>query len=117
MWSVKVLGAAFAAMLAMSLQLASVASATNPCKPVNGVSRCVFGTQTTPEAEPEPLHIGQTIQQEWCAALTSMLGGTCFYVKKSSSAGPSRPLWGVRQSSRLRLRVSSAAAAAERAPA
>lgn len=65
MWRVKVLGAGFAAMLAMSLLLASAASATNPCKPVKGVSRCVFGTQTTPGGEPEPLHIGQTIQQEW----------------------------------------------------
>jgi hypothetical protein len=65
MWRVKVLGAGFAAMLAMSLLVASAASATNPCKPVKGVSRCVFGTQTTPGGEPEPLHIGQTIQQEW----------------------------------------------------
>jgi hypothetical protein len=65
MWRVKILAAGFAAMLALSLLLASAASATNPCKPVKGVSRCVFGTQTAPGAEPEPLHIGQTIQQEW----------------------------------------------------
>ncbi len=65
MWRVKVLGAGFAAMLAISLLLASAASAANPCKPVKGVARCVFGIQTTPGGEPEPLHIGQTIQQEW----------------------------------------------------
>jgi hypothetical protein len=65
MWRVKILGAGLTAMVAMSLLIASAASATNPCKPVKGVSRCVFGTQTTPGGEPEPLHIGQTIQQEW----------------------------------------------------
>jgi hypothetical protein len=65
MWRVKVLGAGFAATLAMSMVLASGASASNPCKPVNSVSRCVFGIQTTPEGEPEPLHVGQAIQAEW----------------------------------------------------
>jgi hypothetical protein len=60
---VKVSAAGFSAMLAMSMILASGASAINPCKPVKGVSRCVFGTQTS--GEPEPLHVGQTIEQEW----------------------------------------------------
>jgi len=62
MWRVKVVAGGFAAVLAMSLVLASGASATNPCKPVKGVSPCVFGIQTTPGAEPEPLHVGQDIQ-------------------------------------------------------
>jgi hypothetical protein len=62
---VKVLGAGFAAVLAMSMVLASGASASNPCKPVKGVSRCVFGIQNTPAGEPEPLHVGQAIQAEW----------------------------------------------------
>jgi hypothetical protein len=65
MWRVKVLGAGFAAMLALNAVLASGASASNPCKPVNGVSRCVFGIQSTPEGEPEPLQVGQAIQAEW----------------------------------------------------
>jgi hypothetical protein len=65
MWRIKVLGAGLAAMLGMSVALSSVASASNPCKPVKGVSRCVFGIQSTPEGEPEPLHVGQTIQAEW----------------------------------------------------
>jgi hypothetical protein len=65
MWRVKVLGVGFAATLAMGSLLASAAPAANPCKPVRGVSRCVFGTQTSAGGEPEPLHTGQAIQQEW----------------------------------------------------
>ena len=38
---------------------------SNPCKPVKGVSRCVFGIETTPGAEPEPIQAGQQIEAEW----------------------------------------------------
>ncbi len=65
MGRVKIWGPWFAVMLAMSMMLAAGASASNPCKPVKGVSRCVFGIQTSAEGEPEPLHAGQAVQQEW----------------------------------------------------
>jgi hypothetical protein len=65
MWRVKAFGGGLAATLAMSVVLAAGASASNPCKPVKGVSPCVFGIQGAPEGEPEPLQVGQTIQAEW----------------------------------------------------
>jgi hypothetical protein len=65
MWRIKVLGAGLVSLLAISFVVASGAWATDPCKPVNGVSRCVFGIQSTPEGEPEPLGVGQAIQAEW----------------------------------------------------
>jgi len=65
MWRIKVLGAGFVAMLALSIVPASGAFTHSPCKPVKGVSRCVFGIQSLPGGEPEPLAVGQAIAAEW----------------------------------------------------
>lgn len=62
---VKLSVAATAAVVAAGVIAAPNASANNPCKPVNGVSRCVFGIETTPGAEPEPIHAGQMVTAEW----------------------------------------------------
>jgi hypothetical protein len=59
---VKVALCVLAAFLAIGV---AGASASNACKPVNGVSRCVFGIETTPGAEPEPIQAGQPVQSEW----------------------------------------------------
>jgi hypothetical protein len=54
-----------ATLAAIGIAGAPAATASNPCKPVNGASRCVFGIETTPGAEPEPLTAGQTVEAEW----------------------------------------------------
>ncbi len=61
----KVLLSSLVAVVAIGIASAPSASAGNPCKPVKGVSRCVFGIETTPGAEPEPLAAGQTVEAEW----------------------------------------------------
>jgi len=53
------------AVLAAGVGAAGGAQAANPCKPVAGASRCVFGIETTPGAEPEPIAAGQTVEAEW----------------------------------------------------
>ncbi len=55
----------FVAVLALSIVPSSGAFTHSPCKPVRGVSRCVFGIQSTPGGEPQPLAVGQAIQAEW----------------------------------------------------
>jgi hypothetical protein len=62
---IRVFGAGVAVMLTLSIVPASGAFTGSPCKPVKGVSRCVFGIQLTPGGEPEPLQVGQAIQAEW----------------------------------------------------
>jgi hypothetical protein len=61
----KVLLSSLAAVAAIGVASAPGASAGNPCKPVKGVSRCVFGIETTPGGEPEPIAVGQTVEAEW----------------------------------------------------
>ena len=65
MWRAKVLLSSVAAVVAIGIAGVAPASAANPCKPVNGASRCVFGIETTPGGEPEPLAAGQTVEAEW----------------------------------------------------
>lgn len=66
MWHAKILLAATASVLAIGIAGAQSATAAGPCKPAKGsVSRCVFGIETTPGAEPEPLVAGQTVEAEW----------------------------------------------------
>ena len=65
MWRAKVLLCSLAAVVAIGIGGAQAASAGNPCKPVAGVSRCVFGIETSPGAEPEPISAGQTVEAEW----------------------------------------------------
>jgi hypothetical protein len=65
MLRMKVLLPGLAVVFTIGVAGAPPASATNPCKPTGGVSRCVFGIETTPGAELEPLHAGQTVEAEW----------------------------------------------------
>jgi len=65
MWRARVSLLGLAAVLAIGMAGAQSAAAANPCKPVKGVSRCVFGIQASPGAEPEPIVAGQTVEAEW----------------------------------------------------
>jgi hypothetical protein len=66
MFQIKFSLPALAAALVVGLAGAQAASATNPCKAAKGgASRCVFGIETTPGAEPEPVAAGQAVEAEW----------------------------------------------------
>jgi hypothetical protein len=66
MWRAKIsLAGLAAAFLAIGIVGTQTATAAKPCKPVAGASRCVFGIEPTPGAEPEPITPGQTIEAEW----------------------------------------------------